>query len=148
MGLQVFDALTTLHKVGFCHWDIKLDNICFLDDRYYLIDFAFAQRIDFNSQKEITTFKGNSMFASIRKHRIASKAAPVDDIESLFYLIAFCLDYFYLPWLPDYLNLEHSTSDFIKQRLRKADRCHEYLYDSMPQSFVKGLRYLHRMTKK
>jgi hypothetical protein len=45
------------------------------------------------------TFKGNSMFASLRKYNICTKALPLDDIESLFYLIAFCLDGFYLPWL-------------------------------------------------
>jgi len=44
------------------------------------------------------------MFASIRKLQICTYAAPVDDIESLFYLIAFCLDAFYLPWLEVYLN--------------------------------------------
>lgn len=39
------------------------------------------------------------MFASLRKYNICTKALPLDDIESLFYLIAFCLDGFYLPWL-------------------------------------------------
>lgn len=43
MSIQIFDALKALHKIGFCHWDIKLDNICFLNGKYYLIDFAFAQ---------------------------------------------------------------------------------------------------------
>ena len=42
MSLQIFDSLVCLHKVGFCHWDLKLDNICFFKDQYYLIDFAFA----------------------------------------------------------------------------------------------------------
>ena len=42
MALQVLESLQRLHSVGFCHWDIKLDNICFNEGRYYLIDFAFA----------------------------------------------------------------------------------------------------------
>jgi serine/threonine protein kinase len=104
MALQILDALVLLHKVGFCHWDLKLDNICFSDGRYYLIDFAFSQRINPEHKRKITEFKGNSMFASIRKFQINPKAAPIDDIESLFYLVAFCLDGFYLPWLQDYIN--------------------------------------------
>lgn len=48
------------------------------------------------------------MFASTRKYQIRKKALPIDDIESLFYLIAFCLDGFFLPWLPDYLNQDNS----------------------------------------
>lgn len=112
MALQVFDSLQMLHRVGFCHWDIKLDNICYLKGKYYLIDFAFAQRIDPFNKKVISTFKGNSMFASIRKFHICNKATPVDDLESLFYLIAFCLDGFYLPWLSDYIN-QKSTEHFI-----------------------------------
>ena len=104
MAIQILDALVLLHKVGFCHWDLKLDNICFSDGRYYLIDFAFSQRINPEYNRKITEFKGNSMFASIRKFQINPKAAPIDDIESLFYLVAFCLDGFYLPWLQDYIN--------------------------------------------
>jgi len=42
MGLQIIEALERLHQIGFCHWDLKLDNICFKDGKYYLIDFAFA----------------------------------------------------------------------------------------------------------
>jgi hypothetical protein len=39
------------------------------------------------------------MFASIRKYKIHPFADPIDDIESLLYLLCFCLDEFYLPWL-------------------------------------------------
>jgi hypothetical protein len=83
------------------------------------------------------------MFASIRKYRICSKADPVDDIESLFYLIAFCLDGFYLPWLDSYLA-QKSTRQFITVRLKRASEHHEYLYQKMPEMFTKGLRYIHR----
>ena len=148
MSLQIFDSLVSLHKVGFCHWDLKLDNICFFKDQYYLIDFAFAQRIDPHGPKEITMLKGNSMFASIRKLLLWRKATPVDDFESLFYLIAFCLDSFYLPWLPDYLNENSDTADFIVMRTRKAETANKYLYADLNQSFIKGLRYIHRITKK
>ena len=45
MGQQVLSALGKLHEVGYCHWDLKLDNICVADGYYYLIDFALAQHI-------------------------------------------------------------------------------------------------------
>lgn len=102
MAQQLLESLESLHKVGFCHWDLKLDNICYDDGKYFLIDFAFSQRI--KRSYPITAFKGNSMFASIRKFRMNSRAHPIDDIESLMYLVCFCMDGFYLPWLQDYIN--------------------------------------------
>lgn len=88
------------------------------------------------------------MFASVRKLLLHRKASPVDDFESLFYLVAFCLDQFYLPWLPDYLNENSDTTDFIIQRTRKAETANKYLYADMNKSFVKGLRYIHRISRK
>ena len=29
MGQQILSALQKLHATGFCHWDLKLDNICY-----------------------------------------------------------------------------------------------------------------------
>lgn len=147
MGIQVLEALKNLHKVGFCHWDLKLDNICYDNGNYYLIDFAYAQRINPDSSHKITTFKGNSMFASIRKFQVCNKAAPIDDVESLFYLIAFCIDGFYLPWLEAYLNQE-STDQFIRARMVKSRPHHEYLYENMPVMYAKALRYIHRFNEK
>ena len=104
MGSQILSALIKLHEVGYCHWDIKLDNICIHDGYYYLIDFAFAQRIENLKFRSIKSFKGNSMFASMRKFRMHPTAGPIDDIEALIYLMCFCMDGFYLPWLDDYVH--------------------------------------------
>ena len=94
MGKQVLKALEKLHRIGFCHSDLKLDNICFKDGHYFLIDFACAQRITTTNQREKTLeeFKGNLMFASSRKLNMNPQISPSDDIESLFYLIFFCLN--------------------------------------------------------
>lgn len=116
MGIQILRALQKLHKVGFCHWDLKLDNICYSDGFYYLIDFALAQRIQEKPNYGVKNFKGNSMFASIRKYKLYPIAGPIDDIESLLYLLCFCMDEFYLPWLNDYQNLP-VTEEFIISRL-------------------------------
>jgi len=98
-----------------------LDNICYDKGNYCLIDFAYAQRMEPEYSHKITQFKGNSMFASIRKFELCDNACPIDDIESLFYLIAFCIDGFYLPWLEAYINQEDGeTEQFINYRLKKA----------------------------
>ena len=115
MGQQILSALNKLHQVGYCHWDLKLDNICLVNGYYYLIDFALAQRISSphqsngsgngnSAQRKIKHFKGNSMFASLRKYKLHPYAAPIDDIESFLYLVCFCMDEFYLPWLNDYIK--------------------------------------------
>jgi len=108
MGQQVLSALGKLHEVGYCHWDLKLDNICVADGYYYLIDFALAQHIlqptSKGTYRKIKHFKGNSMFASLRKYKMHPYATPLDDIESFLYLVCFCMDEFYLPWLNDYIK--------------------------------------------
>ena len=99
-------ALECLHNVGYCHWDLKPDNICYKDGYFYLIDFALAQRIQTVDIRRRKTgcFKGNSMFASMRKFEMEAPAYPIDDYESLLYLICFCYDEFHLPWLQDYMD--------------------------------------------
>ena len=44
------------------------------------------------------------MFASMRKYNLHPYATPIDDIESFLYLVCFCMDEFYLPWLNDYIK--------------------------------------------
>lgn len=48
------------------------------------------------------------MFASTRKYEMSTPAFPIDDIEALLYLVCFCFDEFYLPWLQDYLNQQNT----------------------------------------
>lgn len=119
----MLEALNRLHQVGYCHWDIKLDNVCYKNGTYNLIDFAYAQKLNPESSHEIKSFKGNSMFASIRKFQISATADPIDDFESLFYLVAFCIDGFYLPWLDAYIN-QGSIDEFIEMRLIKVKQNH------------------------
>ena len=139
MAQQLLESLEQLHKVGFCHWDLKLDNICYDDGKYFLIDFACAQRIKRN--QPITTFKGNSMFASIRNYKINQRAHPIDDIESLLYLVCFCLSGFDLPWLQDYINYP-CIDDFIQVRMNKARKSCEYLNETMVIPISDALRYI------
>lgn len=152
MAQQVLSGLKKLHEIGYCHWDMKLDNICLTNGFYYLIDFALAQRImsphsTEASYRKISYFKGNSMFASIRKYKVHPLAAPIDDIESFLYLVCFCMDEFYLPWLNDYIK-QTSTDQFIANRLRKHERHHQYLYQQMPGPLSQALQYVHRLNER
>jgi len=63
------------------------------------------------------------MFASMRKYKLHPYASPIDDVESFLYLICFCMDEFYLPWLNDYIK-QTSTDQFITNRIRKHERHH------------------------
>lgn len=102
MGLQLLSSFEKLHAAGFVHQDIKLDNICLKDGYYYLIDFGYAHRINPAHTQKKYGFKGNSMFASHRKFKDTVNMNAYDDIESLMYLICYCLNAFWLPWLNDY----------------------------------------------
>ena len=85
------------------------------------------------------------MFASMRKFLMKPKAQAIDDVESLLYLICFCLDGFNLPWLQDYIN-QLSTKHFINNRLKKHKQCHNYLYEKMPAPLVKALKHIHSLS--
>ncbi len=84
------------------------------------------------------------MFASMRKFSMNPRAAPIDDIESLLYLVCFCFDGFYLPWLHDYIN-QLCTDHFILSRMQRARKCHRYFYKQMPGPISNALRYIHKL---
>lgn len=147
MARQVLHALNCLHRVGFCHWDLKLDNICFNQGHFYLIDFALSQRIKATRKNKVVFLKGNSMFASMRKFNMETQAFPIDDIESLLYLVCFSYDEFYLPWFQDYIN-QKNTQHFITLRQQNADHYMRYLYQNMPKQISKALHYIAKLNEK
>ena len=95
MGIDILACLQRLHSIGFCHMDLKLENICFKNSQYTLIDFGCSIRINFK-KKKCKKARGNTMFASVRQ--LHSRVVPADDVESLLYLMTYCLDDFNLPW--------------------------------------------------
>lgn len=83
----------------------------------------------------------------MRKFSMNPRANPIDDIESLLYLVCFCMDGFYLPWLHDYIN-QLCTDHFILSRMQRARKCHLYLYEQMPGPLSNSLRYIHKLNDK
>ena len=47
MGLDVLSCLEKLHELGFMHQDLKLENICFKNGQYTLIDYGCAMKISY-----------------------------------------------------------------------------------------------------
>jgi len=142
MGMQVISSLEKLHAAGFVHQDIKLDNICWKDGFYYLIDFGYAHRINPPHTKAKRTFKGNSMFASHRKFHDVNCMNAYDDLESLLYLLCYCLCGFWLPWLHDYFNQTCAT-EFFLTRLNNRGQHNQMLYNLMAPPMVRALRHMH-----
>lgn len=87
------------------------------------------------------------MFASLRKFQFHEVAEPIDDIESLLYLTAFCFNGFNLPWLDAYLTLS-DTLKFIKYRLEKANQHADILSSRMPTPLAKALQYVNSFNLK
>ena len=99
------ERLRDLHGIGFIHNDIKPENILADPDNgdtLYLIDFGLSQKYLNNhsehiKHKQLNTFTGNFMFASVNSCKGYNKSRK-DDIESAFYMIVFLLNRNTLPW--------------------------------------------------
>jgi serine/threonine protein kinase len=65
MGIQILKALNILHEIGYCHQDLKLENICYKNGAYYLIDFGCAIKIK-KGCETVSVPRGNSFFASVK----------------------------------------------------------------------------------
>ena len=109
-------------------------------------DRAALERIALDALQDRSRHAGD-MFASLRKYRLHPYASPIDDIESFLYLVCFCMDEFYLPWLNDYIK-QTSTEQFIENRLQKSERHHLYLYKQMPGPLSQALKYVHRLNER
>ena len=95
IGIQLTSQFEILHKLGYTHGDIKLQNICFdrHTDSYTLIDFALAIKIfhrngTHKTQKRAMGFTGNTFFASESMVNLMSTSRK-DDLESLLQLLCY-----------------------------------------------------------
>lgn len=97
--------LQVLHDIGFCHNDLKLDNILVgLNDPniIYLIDFGIASKYIQADGSHIAylkykKFSGNFMFASLNNLSKLSESRR-DDMQSLIYIMLYLLNNSRLPW--------------------------------------------------
>ena len=102
MGCEVLDALKDLHGSGYVHNDIKPSNLLFgkpgteRADRLHVIDFGMARQIGAPRDTTLGAGGGTPLFASLAAQE-GRVAKPADDIESLWYCLAF-LAHGTLPW--------------------------------------------------
>ena len=116
IGIQLIERLKILHSIGWVHNDIKLENIVVGGEdnsEIYLIDYGLASRFQYDDDKDndillddnfhvekvqLNKFSGTFLFASLNSCRGYSKSRR-DDMESVFYLIAYLLNQRELPWM-------------------------------------------------
>ena len=134
-----------LHKIGYCHNDLKLQNICFNQDtnKYTLIDFASVTKLFHRNgthvqQEKLSFFNGNPLFSSDSKIGMKSTGRK-DDLESLIYILTFLftnslpiIDYF-----ADNLNVlnkAHFLELIQKNRFQNQSSYHSIIKNQLPAS--------------
>lgn len=128
MAVQILNALRILHQGGFAHIDIKPDNICVTqaDDstfktkkyKFTLIDFGLIKKIKISKAcLRRRGFRGNLLFASWAG-LLCEQIRPQDDIESLLYIMHWCLNKMTLPWK---IKAESYINQVFRQRQHKTE---------------------------
>ena len=104
MVYQVVQGLEKVHKFGYSHSDLKLENICarVSSDGYFkftLIDFGVVSRLikigevyDYNRK----LFRGNLLTSSL-DHILSHRSSVIDDIYTLL-CVAYVFVFDQLPW--------------------------------------------------
>lgn len=89
IGMALIDILEGVHRRGIIHRDIKPDNLMIGIDglSVFLVDFGLSQRFPKKVRKK-SPFMGSLKFASIATHQ-GEPPSPLDDIESLIYVLLF-----------------------------------------------------------
>ncbi|XP_051579069.1 tau-tubulin kinase 2 [Myxocyprinus asiaticus] len=106
LGLQILEAIESIHSVGFLHRDIKPSN--FAMGRFpstcrtcYMLDFGLARQFTNSCQevrppRPVAGFRGTVRYASVNAHK-NKEMGRHDDLWSLFYmLVEFMVGQ--LPW--------------------------------------------------
>ncbi|CAD8045643.1 unnamed protein product [Paramecium sonneborni] len=148
ISIQLVSILEEIHKQGVLHRDLKPENMM-LDENnsVYLIDFGISKIFQRKNgslipYKEKVPFVGTARYASIAAHK-GQELSRKDDIESLFYVMVFCIKGT-LPWQ----NLRHIPDD---QRTQKIGELKEsidpkVLFKDLPIEFIKIYDYLRKLT--
>jgi len=107
IGAQILSVLRPLHDQGFMHNDLKPMNILFgaqgsgMEDHIHLVDFGMATR---HNERQDDTIEGyylqaggaSPIFANVAQLE-GRPTRPVDDVESLWYILAYLIEK-ELPW--------------------------------------------------
>jgi serine/threonine protein kinase len=110
---EIFDLIDTFHQRYLVHRDIKPENFIFdTKSNIYIIDLGLSV---FESNRIMTTFVGNKMYASYNCHLAEYVYTKKDDLISIIYMLL----HLYtgsLPW--DKIPFNHNIEDKPKNRTR------------------------------
>ena len=99
MARDILNSLEGLHAIGSVYNDLKLENILFdKNGETVLIDFGLCQK--YSTQEELSSFRGNLMFASVEKLRF-KKTTRKDDLVALGYLLIYLVSGETFPFLKE-----------------------------------------------
>ncbi|XP_071834412.1 uncharacterized protein [Apostichopus japonicus] len=145
LGVQILEAIESIHDVGFLHRDVKpsnfamgrLTNMC---RKVYMLDFGLARQYT-NSQGQVRTprpvagFRGTVRYASVNAHK-NKEMGRHDDLFSLVYmLVEFVVGQ--LPW--------RKIKDKEQVGLMKEKYDHRLLLKHMPSEFTPFLEHIEEL---
>ena len=150
---QVLKALHTIHRLGYAHSDIKLENICarVQEDgslRFTLIDFGVSCKLRYSKDKNtLKRFRGNLQTAT-PQHIARKRPDQVDELKSLLNA-AFLFVKNSLPWFDDPESSNDSKIDnfkvqFAKFRWKNRDK-HEKQLKNQCKEFANLYEYLDKV---
>lgn len=146
LGVQILDALQTLHNCGFLHRDLKPSNIAIgltpeSSRTCFMLDFGLARQYitptgEVREPRPTAGFRGTVRYASINAH-LARDLGRNDDLWSLFYmLIELCTGE--LPW--------RKVKEKDEVGKLKAECDHAKLIKGLPSEFNLFLKYIRTLT--
>ena len=94
LASYLIESLRTVHSTGRTYNDLKPDNIMLSDSKSTLIDFGLClkfvndQGLHIGEDEQVSEFKGNIMFATVRQLEF-KKPSRKDDLLSLGYMLIY-----------------------------------------------------------
>ena len=160
---HVFELIKPFHQRGLVHRDIKSENFIF-DKKWniYIIDLGLST---YASDREMTTFIGNKLYASYTCHLSEYIYTKYDDLRSIVYMLLHLYTGI-LPWdnenimlnpetkyynsrvlTKEYLNYFHSKEHSLLYNLKKNTNYEEFYKSNKYDENVEHLIYIYNNLK-
>lgn len=129
--LDVISILSTIHKLGFSHRDIKPDNLFFLDNHFVLGDFGLVDFPDKTNNTTVTQNIGAKFTIAPEMKRnpdtADGKIADVYSLGKTFWMLLTGNDIYSFEGQYNFLDKEHDLSKFIHLKYVHLPEIHEVI---------------------